>query len=97
MTPQHAPSWPMARHAALSARATALNTAQFSNGGRYLTRTASTIKVPSVFFQSENRLRFNHGTTPSVATGGGRFGTSSSATAAVLIVRGSVNGGCTGS
>ena len=61
MTPQQAPSWPIARHAALSGRATALNTAQSSSGGRYRTRIASTISVPSVFFQSVKRLRFSHG------------------------------------
>ena len=34
-TPQQAPAWPIARQAALSGRATALNTAQSSSGGRY--------------------------------------------------------------
>src|SRR6476659_9963297 len=74
----------MARQAALSGRTTALNTAHCSSGGRYRTSTASTISVPSVFFQSLKRFRLSHGITPSVSDGGARGGMRLKANAALI-------------
>ncbi len=97
MTPQQAPAWPIARQAALSGWTTALSTAQSTSGGSSRTSSASTMRVPSVFFQSLNRLRLSHGSTPSVATGGGRLGIATNVVLAELIVPGSPRGGCTSS
>ena len=53
--------------------------------------------VPSVLRQSLKRLRLSHGSTPSVATGGARGGTSWKTWATALIARESPRAGCTSS
>src|SRR3990167_2821065 len=70
-TPQQAPA-PSALHSSNLAVQTALNKAHCRKGGSTFSSTAATSKVPTVVFQSPNRLLRIQATSPSVFTGAGR-------------------------